>query len=55
MLQIRKGYHNPLTIAKKIGKASNYVATYGKIMSQKGLIDTTCPTCGSKSDYKEKR
>ena len=39
MLQIRKGVTNPLKIALKIGKASNYVATYGKIMNQKGLIN----------------
>jgi len=53
MLQIRRGVTNPLKIALKIGKASNYVATYGKIMNQKGLIDIICPTCGSKSNYKE--
>lgn len=53
MLQIRKGIYNPVKIGKKIGKASNYVATYGKIMAQKGLIDPICPTCQSKSHYKE--
>ena len=53
MLQIKKGLYNPIKIGQKLGKASNYIATYGKIMVQKELINNICPTCQSKSYYKE--